>query len=157
MPPKRILFTTLGSLGDMFPYLALALEMQRRGHLATILTTLQHRSRVEQSGVQFREAAPNLDFSEKTFQERAMHETNGSRFMLRDVMLPHIRVSYENMLEASAHVDLCWPACGGKDWHSLGLHRTRASVVVLLSGLSGFVFSPECAARGRAAVECIHQ
>jgi len=80
--------------------------MQRRGHLATILTTVQHRSRVERSGVQFREAAPNLDFTDKTFQERAMHETTGSRYMLRDVILPQIRVSYENMLEASVHADL---------------------------------------------------
>ena len=106
MQPKRILFTTLGSLGDLFPYLAVASEMQSRGHLATILTTAQHRSRVEQSGVQFREAAPNLDFADKTFQVRAMHETTGSRYMLRDVVLPQIRVSYENMLEASADADL---------------------------------------------------
>ncbi|MDZ4803131.1 MAG: glycosyltransferase [Bryobacteraceae bacterium] len=106
MQPKRILFTTLGSLGDLFPYLAVASEMQSRGHLATILTTAQHRSRVERSGVPFREAAPNLNFADKTFQLRAMHETNGSRYMLRDVMLPQIRVSYENMLEASAGADL---------------------------------------------------
>jgi len=54
MRPKKILFTTLGSLGDLFPYLAVASEMQSRGYLATILTTTQHRSRVEQSGLQFR-------------------------------------------------------------------------------------------------------
>ena len=34
---KRILFVTFGSLGDLYPYLALASEMQRRGHHATIL------------------------------------------------------------------------------------------------------------------------
>ena len=39
MKNARILFTTLGSLGDLYPYLALAVEMQRRGHRATILTS----------------------------------------------------------------------------------------------------------------------
>jgi Glycosyltransferase family 28 N-terminal domain len=47
MRRKRILFATLGSLGDLYPYLAVASEMQRRGHQATILTGSQHQSRIE--------------------------------------------------------------------------------------------------------------
>jgi rhamnosyltransferase subunit B len=106
MQPKRILFATLGSLGDLYPYLAVASEMQRRGHQATILTSSQHRSRIEQSGVRFQQAAPDLDFIDKTFQELAMREATGGRYMLRDVILPQIRVSYENLLDAASHADL---------------------------------------------------
>ena len=32
MTGKRIVFCTLGSLGDLYPILALAREMKRRGH-----------------------------------------------------------------------------------------------------------------------------
>ena len=35
MQGKRILFATLGSVGDPYSYLAVASEMQRRGHRAT--------------------------------------------------------------------------------------------------------------------------
>ena len=34
----RIVFTAWGSLGDLHPFLALAIEMQRRGHSATVAT-----------------------------------------------------------------------------------------------------------------------
>jgi rhamnosyltransferase subunit B len=103
---KRILFATVGSLGDLYPYLAVASEMQRRGHQATILTSSNHRSRVERSGVRFHQAAPDLDFTDRTFQARTMDEMTGGRYMLRDVMLPKIRASYENLLAAASQADL---------------------------------------------------
>jgi len=93
MRDKRILFATLGSLGDLYPYLAVASEMRRRGHQATILTSSQHRSRVERSGIRFLQVAPDLDFSDKAFQRRATDEMTGGRYMLRDVMLPPIRTN----------------------------------------------------------------
>ena len=106
--PKRILFTTLGSLGDLYPYLAIGSEMQRRGHSATILTSSQHRLRIEQAGMRFQQGAPNLDFTDKVLQERAMREMSGGRYLLRDVILPRIRSSYDTLLAAleDTHADL---------------------------------------------------
>src|ERR1700693_5675142 len=89
---RRVLFATLGSLGDLYPYMALASEMRRRGHQTTILTSSQYRSRIERSGGRF--------------SERAMRQTTGGRYMLRDVILPQIRRSYGNLLEATSHSDL---------------------------------------------------
>jgi rhamnosyltransferase subunit B len=106
MRRKRILFATLGSLGDLYPYLAVASEMQRRGHQATILTGSQHLSRIDRSGVRFQQVAPDLDFTDKNFQARAMHEVTGGRYMLRDVMLPPIRTNYDNLLQAASEADL---------------------------------------------------
>ena len=106
MQTKRVLFATLGSLGDLYPYLALASEMQRRGHEATILTSSQHRSRIEQCGVRFQQTAPDLNFSDRAFQERTMNEVTGGRFMLRDVILPKIRESYDNLFAAASGKDL---------------------------------------------------
>ena len=59
---KRILFATPGSPGDLFPYLAVASEMQQRGYQAMTLTSSQHWARIEQSGVRFLQVEPNLDF-----------------------------------------------------------------------------------------------
>jgi len=106
MTGKRVLFATFGSLGDLYPYLALASEMQRRGHRATIVTSAQHRVRIEQHGIRFRQAAPNQDFNDRTFQQLAMREMNGGQYLLRDNFLPKIRASYENLLDASTDADL---------------------------------------------------
>ncbi len=100
------MFTTLGSLGDLYPYLALASELQRRGHRAEILTSSQHRSRIERARVRFQQVAPDLDFTDKIFQARAMEERTGGRYMLRDVMLPPIRANYDNLLHAASGADL---------------------------------------------------
>ncbi len=80
--------------------------MQRRGHRATILTSSQHRVRIEQHGIQFRQAAPNQDFSDREFQRRAMNEMTGGQYLLRDNFLPKIRESYENLLAAATDADL---------------------------------------------------
>ena len=39
----RIVLTTFGSLGDLHPYLAIALELKRRGHRPVIATSGVHR------------------------------------------------------------------------------------------------------------------
>ncbi len=106
MDRKHVLFVTLGSLGDLYPYLALATEMQRRGYRATIATCSQHRLRVERSGVLFRPVAPDLDFNDPIFQKRALDERKGGRYLLRDTIFPQIRASYEDVLEASRDADL---------------------------------------------------
>lgn len=51
---KRIVIATIGSLGDLHPCLALALELMRRGHHVTIATTPYYRSKVEALGITFR-------------------------------------------------------------------------------------------------------
>jgi rhamnosyltransferase subunit B len=43
---KRIIFTTLGSLGDLHPYIALALELGRSGYEVGIATSLSLRENI---------------------------------------------------------------------------------------------------------------
>ena len=51
---RRILFTTFGSYGDLFPYLAIGSELKARGHEVTIGTSPSFRSKVEEAGLLFR-------------------------------------------------------------------------------------------------------
>ena len=60
-PRKRILITTFGSLGDLHPYIALALELKRRGHAPLIASFDLHRAAVEASGLEFRAVRPGLE------------------------------------------------------------------------------------------------
>ena len=47
----RIVFTTWGSLGDLHPFLALAVELKRRGHAPVVATLPAWRDNVERVGV----------------------------------------------------------------------------------------------------------
>ena len=48
---KRIVLTTFGSLGDLHPYIALALGLQARGHEAVIATSPFYRPKIEALGI----------------------------------------------------------------------------------------------------------
>lgn len=47
---NRIVFTTYGSLGDLHPYIAIALALKDRGHYPAIATHEVYRSKVEVEG-----------------------------------------------------------------------------------------------------------
>ncbi|MFN0101769.1 MAG: glycosyltransferase [Bryobacteraceae bacterium] len=106
MSGKRFLFATLGSLGDVYPYIALAVEMKRRGHRVAIATSFQHRSLIERSGIHFNRVSPECDFSDAAFQRLALHERKGSAYLLRDTIFPQIRKSYSDLLSAASEADL---------------------------------------------------
>jgi rhamnosyltransferase subunit B len=101
-----ILFTTFGSLGDLFPYLALATEMKRRGYGVAIATHPYHRERIEAAGIAYFQTGPYCNFEDPAFQKKAFHERTGSRFLLRDSLFPQIRESYESTLKASEGAEL---------------------------------------------------
>ncbi|MHB8956287.1 MAG: glycosyltransferase [Pirellulaceae bacterium] len=44
---SRIVITTWGSLGDLHPYLAIALGLQRRGHEVVVATNLRHQQTIQ--------------------------------------------------------------------------------------------------------------
>ena len=58
---KRILIATVGSLGDLYPCLALAGELKNRGHRVTIASTAYYRKRAEQLGIEFFPIRPDWD------------------------------------------------------------------------------------------------
>ena len=55
----RIVFAAIGSLGDLHPCLALALELKRRGHSVKIASTEGYGGKVEEHGVLFHAMRPN--------------------------------------------------------------------------------------------------
>lgn len=56
---RRILFATFGSLGDLHPYLAVAVALRRRGHRPLIATHASHADRVRAEGVDFHAVRPD--------------------------------------------------------------------------------------------------
>ena len=106
MPPRHIVFATIGSLGDLHPMMALATELQARGHKATIATSGFYRHKVESSGIGFHPIRPDLSPDDKALLQRAMELKSGPEFLIRDVILPHLRDMYDDLAAIAQHADM---------------------------------------------------
>ena len=103
----RIVFATFGSLGDLHPYIAIALELKRRGHQPVIATTDLYRGAVENEGLEFAPMRPSLaemgDPAELV--RKLFHPRKGPEYLIRDVVMPHVRDAYEDLGRACAEAD----------------------------------------------------
>ncbi|HEX8174342.1 MAG TPA: glycosyltransferase [Pyrinomonadaceae bacterium] len=110
--PKRIILTTYGSLGDLHPYIALALELKRRGHSPVIATSPVFREKVEPHGIEFHPTRPDFPSPEehpelmKELTRRAMDARTGSEFVTRELFAAHVRESYADLTQAVEGADL---------------------------------------------------
>ncbi len=102
----QIIITTFGSLGDLHPYLALALGLKARGHRVTIATSPYYQPKVESEGIGFHAVRPNLSPDNTELIKLAMDAKKGSEYVIRQVMLPHLRDSYEDLTRAARGADL---------------------------------------------------
>lgn len=104
----HIVFTTYGSLGDLHPYLAVALELQRRGHRATIATSERYREKIEALGLGFRPVRPDLpDFDEAPeIIAKVMDLKTGGEYLVREMLMPHLRDSFDDLTAATHDADV---------------------------------------------------
>ncbi len=104
----RIVLATFGSLGDIHPVMALGLELRRRGHHTSILTSEYHRERILGAGLGFHFSAPDLRPDDKALIRATMDERRGPeeivRFMLQH--LPQMYGDYERAVNADGGADL---------------------------------------------------
>jgi UDP:flavonoid glycosyltransferase YjiC (YdhE family) len=103
---KRILFATIGSLGDLHPYLALAAEIRRRGHRVTICSTPYYRSRVESFGIGFHPLRPAWNPTDPELIRQCEDLKKGPEILYRKMLLPELRNTYEDLLSAAREADL---------------------------------------------------
>jgi UDP:flavonoid glycosyltransferase YjiC (YdhE family) len=105
---RRIVLTTFGSLGDLHPYIAIALGLKARGHEAVIATSGFYRPKVEALGLGFRAVRPyhpDPD-GDAGLMRRIMDRRTGSEFIIRQLMMSVLRGSYEDTLAAAEGADL---------------------------------------------------
>ena len=103
----KIVLATFGSLGDMHPIIALALELRHRGYEIAIATMEFYREKIEMLGFEFRPMRPHIDFEEaKEMMPDLMDAKKGPEKMLREIVLPNLREMYDDLTEAVADADL---------------------------------------------------
>jgi MGT family glycosyltransferase len=105
----RIVLNTFGSFGDIHPYMAIAMELQRRGHMPVIATMSMYREKIEGAGLEFAAVRPDVPQpSEQDAEliEKIMEPRTGPRFLMESLVFPSVRDAYEDLLEAVAGADL---------------------------------------------------
>jgi len=59
---SKLVITTAGSLGDLHPYVAIALGLRKRGHEAVVGTSPCYRQKIESLGLGFHPIRPDSDW-----------------------------------------------------------------------------------------------
>jgi UDP:flavonoid glycosyltransferase YjiC (YdhE family) len=105
---SRIVLNTVGSLGDLHPYLAIGRVLAARGHDVVVASHPDYRARTESAGLRFHGVPPALgDFPDLDGVMRAaMNARTGSYYVLRRLCLPYVREATLAVLEASRGADL---------------------------------------------------
>jgi len=105
----RIVLNTFGSFGDIHPYMAIAMELKRRGHKPVIATMDVYREKVEGIGVEFVPVRPHIaqpKEQDPELIEKIMEPMTGPRFLTEEVVFPAVRESYADLLPAVKGADL---------------------------------------------------
>ncbi|HEX4773639.1 MAG TPA: glycosyltransferase [Bryobacteraceae bacterium] len=104
----RIVLTTFGSFGDLHPYIAVALELKQRGHTPVIATSEVYRAKVEALGLSFAPVRPDVGelINNQKFLEKLWHPRSGTRYLVREYILPSVGSSYEDLLAICPGADL---------------------------------------------------
>ena len=102
---KHIVLTTIGSLGDLHPMIALALELKRRGHRATILTIEFYRWKIEELGLEFQPIRPDMSPEDPELMRHIMDLKKGPEFIIRQLFMPSLRQMYDDLAAAARDAD----------------------------------------------------
>jgi UDP:flavonoid glycosyltransferase YjiC (YdhE family) len=105
----RVVINTFGSFGDIHPYMAIAMELQRRGHVPVIATMEIYREKIEGAGLEFVPVRPNIPQPKEQDPElirKIMEPRTGPRFLMEEVVYPAVRDSYADLLGAVEGADL---------------------------------------------------
>jgi UDP:flavonoid glycosyltransferase YjiC (YdhE family) len=110
MVRHRVVLSTVGSLGDLHPFIALALRLKRRNVTPVIASFAEYQDKVESEGLEFRAIEPAFA---TVFRDLGMDQAEVVRrvisselFLFRDVLFPYLRTAYESALTAQKGADL---------------------------------------------------
>ncbi|HLM01633.1 MAG TPA: glycosyltransferase, partial [Pyrinomonadaceae bacterium] len=103
----KIVLATFGSLGDLHPMLALAIELRGRGHEIVINTLEVYREKIEVLGFAFQPLRPDVNpEKDRELAREIMDARTGTEKLLREILLPNVRPMYEDLTRAVEGADL---------------------------------------------------
>jgi rhamnosyltransferase subunit B len=106
----KVVVATVGSLGDLHPFIALSQAMRDRGLNVVLACAAEYRSKVAAAGIAFHPMRPGFDEMQRDLGLDRAQLTRSviehSRFLFDRLVLPYVRHAYEDMMPATADADL---------------------------------------------------
>lgn len=110
---SRIVVTTLGTLGDLHPKIAIALELRQRGHDVVFVTHKEYQSKLEALGFEFHRMRPDFTaFEDPQEMARMMDLQTGQEYMVRKWVNPSLRQMYTDLLNVAKGADFIFTGEG---------------------------------------------
>src|SRR5215212_8768712 len=108
---KKIVINTFGSFGDVHPYVAVALELKRRGHRPVIATSEIYREKTDALGLELHPVPPDLPGYDRPLEVARMvaemvDPKKGPERVFTQFVNPHLRGMYDALAEATRDADL---------------------------------------------------
>jgi UDP:flavonoid glycosyltransferase YjiC (YdhE family) len=100
----------VGSLGDLHPFIALGRALLDRGLTVVLACAEEYRDKVQASGVSFQPMRPSFEQMQNDLgvdrAELTRRAVEHSVFLFRKLILPYVRMAYEDMMPVTADADL---------------------------------------------------
>ena len=97
----RIVLSNIGTLGDIHPLIAIALELKRRGHTPVMALAEVYRRKIVPLGLEFHTLRPDIDPTNTILVEMIYDVKKGTERGLREFLFPALRQTYDDLLDAA--------------------------------------------------------
>ncbi|HEX4165120.1 MAG TPA: glycosyltransferase [Bryobacteraceae bacterium] len=104
----RIVLNTFGSFGDLHPFLAIALELQRRGHQPILAAPAFYRDKVSAEGIEFAAVRPDIGKlrEQPEIIRKLWDRRRGTEFLIREMLAPQMEGAFEDLRRACQGANL---------------------------------------------------
>ncbi|MCU0536295.1 MAG: glycosyltransferase [Hydrococcus sp. Prado102] len=103
---SRIVITTIGSLGDLHPTIAIGLGLRDRGHDIVFATSKQYQSKIESLGFEFHNIRPDpISPEDEEAIAMMMDLKKGTERFIRDYLLANLRDTYTDLMNVAQNAD----------------------------------------------------
>ncbi|MDR3726738.1 MAG: glycosyltransferase [Terracidiphilus sp.] len=97
----RIVLSNIGTLGDINPLIAIALELKRRGHVPVMAVPAVFEPKIAPLGLEFHPVRPDIDPTDTLQVEMIYDVKKGTERGLREFLFPVLRQTYDDLLDAA--------------------------------------------------------
>jgi UDP:flavonoid glycosyltransferase YjiC (YdhE family) len=102
-PSRKIVLATLGTLGDLHPFIALGSRLRALGYDPVVATSAMHGPKVRSEGLGFCPMRPDMADLDRVLQldrrRLAGPGWSGAEFLIRRVALPALRQGYDDVMQ----------------------------------------------------------
>jgi rhamnosyltransferase subunit B len=106
----KVVLATVGSLGDLHPFIAVGRALRELGVHVVLACAPEYRQKVEAAGIAFHPLRPGFDELQRDLgMDRAQltrRAIEHSYFLFRNLVLPYVRLGYEDTMKVAADADL---------------------------------------------------